>query len=266
MPYTFAHPAAILPLRRFRALGFLPLVVGSIAPDTPYYMPQNFARAFPNSHTFEGSLLVSLPAGLLALWLVVALRVPLTALLWEPHRSFVCEQFDEFLRRPYRWLWAVPALLIGIWLHIGWDAFTHYDGWVVEHTALLRRGVTLFGQEIDIYLLLQYLSSLVGLMILAVWYRAQVLRARLQVRRPTERDWRPAALLSMLLLAAASGLLAAYESPPDERASFYLMASTILTMGSAVLALEVLTVGTVVAVNDWAQRRESEASPRAARG
>ncbi|MFE3273804.1 DUF4184 family protein [Nocardia sp. NPDC059239] len=36
MPFTLAHPAAVLPIRR--VLWFPGLVAGSIAPDIPYYL------------------------------------------------------------------------------------------------------------------------------------------------------------------------------------------------------------------------------------
>ncbi len=38
MPWTFAHPAAVLPLRPLKRLSFGALVVGSIAPDIGYYL------------------------------------------------------------------------------------------------------------------------------------------------------------------------------------------------------------------------------------
>jgi hypothetical protein len=259
MAYTLAHPAAVLPLRRFRSLPFLPLLVGSIAPDTPFYVPRALSHAFPNSHTLEGSILVSLPAGLLVLWLLIALRAPLTTLLWEPHRTLACAGLEEFLRQPRRWLYAVPALLIGIWLHIVWDSFTHYDGWVVEHVALLRVPLPIFGRQAAVYHLLQYASSVAGLLILFTWYRARVRRARARLHPTLERDWRPFAFATMLIHAAASGMLSAWQSPPADRASFYTMASVTLTMGSAVLAVEILTIGTLVAVNAIAQRREAQA-------
>ena len=256
MPYTLAHPAAVLPLRRVRTLPFLPLLIGSIAPDTPFYIPRALSRAFPNSHTFKGSLLVSLPAGFILLWLLIAMRAPLTALLWEPHRAFLRRALQEFENLPRHWLYAVPALLVGIWVHIGWDAFTHYDGWVVEHVALLRLPLPFFGKEAAVYHLLQYASSVVGLLIVFFWYRARVLRARGQLQASTHPDWRPAALAIMLLVAIASGLLSAWQSPPADRASFYTMASVALTMGSAVLVVQIVTIGTLIAVDAAAQRRE----------
>ena len=39
MPFTLAHPAAVLPLRGIRFLRMAPLVIGALTPDVPYYLP-----------------------------------------------------------------------------------------------------------------------------------------------------------------------------------------------------------------------------------
>ena len=52
MPFTLAHPAAILPLRS-RYLHTMPLILGAMTPDLPYYAPGNLARFVPETHEFE---------------------------------------------------------------------------------------------------------------------------------------------------------------------------------------------------------------------
>ena len=51
MPFTFAHPAAILPLRRSRFLQTVPLIIGSMVPDAPYFFPWGVAKYFYETHT-----------------------------------------------------------------------------------------------------------------------------------------------------------------------------------------------------------------------
>ena len=48
MPWTFAHPAAVLPFRRIvgRQLPLLGLVVGSMAPDMGYFAGQYAVATF----------------------------------------------------------------------------------------------------------------------------------------------------------------------------------------------------------------------------
>ena len=66
MPWTFAHPAAILPLRRH--LPQAALVVGSISPDIGYYLGLYPLATF--AHSGWGLLLACLPIGaaVLVVW------------------------------------------------------------------------------------------------------------------------------------------------------------------------------------------------------
>src|ERR1041384_4174138 len=64
MPWTFAHPAAVLPLRRWcrGRLSFIGLVVGSCAPDFGYHLHRFDVATF--AHTFAGLFAVCMPAAL----------------------------------------------------------------------------------------------------------------------------------------------------------------------------------------------------------
>ena len=99
MPFTLAHPAAILPLRS-RYLHTMPLILGAMTPDLPYYAPGNLARFVPETHEFEASYTVCLALGYLALLAIFVLRRPLTALM-SPRARWLC------LQRPRA---AAPAL------------------------------------------------------------------------------------------------------------------------------------------------------------
>src|SRR5882672_6336607 len=63
MPFTLAHPAAVLPLRRWPRLDFVALVIGSMTPDFGYYLLLPDMRL--ETHSFAGSLETCLPVGLL---------------------------------------------------------------------------------------------------------------------------------------------------------------------------------------------------------
>lgn len=66
MPFTLAHPAAVLPLhRRLRRRASLSaLVVGSITPDLAYFLPLGVSGS--QSHSALGLLVFCLPVGMLA--------------------------------------------------------------------------------------------------------------------------------------------------------------------------------------------------------
>ncbi len=58
MPFTFSHPAAVLPFTRLtpRYLNFAALVIGSTTPDMGYFLHDLRYRHL--AHTFGGSFLI----------------------------------------------------------------------------------------------------------------------------------------------------------------------------------------------------------------
>lgn len=179
MPWTFAHPAAVLPLRRLGAgrLSLAALVVGSIAPDFVYHVgPAGLGRW---THSAAGILLFCLPAGLLCLAMLRALRQPLIGLLPRPHRQALMSHYRVTARPDLRRVaWLGLAVVLGACTHVAWDSFTHATGLAVRHLAVLRWPVVeIGGRLLPAYSLLQHLSTLVGVTALAAayigWLRAQ---------------------------------------------------------------------------------------------
>jgi hypothetical protein len=171
MPFTLAHPAAVLPLRGLRVLSFAGLVVGAMTPDFGYYLLQQDIQL--ETHSLEGSLLTCLPVGLVLALLFDRLKLPLCRLLPQPHRGALLPQ--AAVRRP----WTLPALLalaasvlFGIWSHLLWDSFTHISYWGPRHIALLRREIWYGSDGSVMHLsdLLQWLSSFFGLAVLGLAY------------------------------------------------------------------------------------------------
>jgi len=205
MPFTLAHPAAVLPLRRFRFLQTVPLVIGSVVPDLPYFMPERWGRAvFPDTHTLYGSLQLGIPLGMASLVLLLLLREPLTVLLGPRARWLCLRALDRFYERPLRWPIALLSVLVGSWTHIVWDSFTHETGWTAARVAALSAPVSLFGWDTATSHLLQYVSSVFGLVVLAVW--AWMLLKRVP-RSVTLDSSRPRANWLVLCMVATSALL-----------------------------------------------------------
>lgn len=135
MPFTLVHPAAVLPLVHPRTSGFLvpsALVLGTVAPDLPYFVSLQWIGGDYNltlTHTTT-SLLWLDPA--LALVLVAVfhalLRRPLTALL-PP--SVAARMSLEPLpwRRPRTWVAVVLSVVVGAATHVGWDAAADAAGY-----------------------------------------------------------------------------------------------------------------------------------------
>ncbi|MFI4885222.1 MAG: DUF4184 family protein [Steroidobacterales bacterium] len=208
MPFTLAHPAAVLPLRRMGLLRTIPLFVGAMVPDVQYFLPWRIAKHLPEvtqpdfgSHTFFGTFTFDLPVALLLLLLLWLLRAPLTAPLGAASGAKCRNSLERFGSRPLNWAVAPFSILIGAWTHLAWDSFTHPQGWMVSRISALSARVTIFGYTGELCHVLQYVSSVFGLAVLAIWFLrlpAPPLRGR-----DAERSTGGPVLLAVLFAAAA---------------------------------------------------------------
>jgi len=170
MPFTLAHPAAALPLRRLLGPFGSPsaLAVGSMIPDLAYFLPLGVSGA--QSHSVRGLFWFCLPAGVLG---CVAYRVVV--------RPFVLQLVPDAVARRVRpsnaMDWTQLALLpIGVSVllaaatHVVWDSFTHSMGFVVQALPVLRQPVHVVDwYEPHVFTVLQHGSTLAGLSALAFW-------------------------------------------------------------------------------------------------
>ncbi len=174
MPFTFSHPAIVLPLRRiFRnRVSFLALVIGSIAPDFEYFIRLRVHSDC--SHTPLGLLLFNIPLGILLLltYLFIVQKPTLNAA-------------PNFIRRripvtPTNWtdlIRSSPLLIlsvaIGAFSHLLWDAFTHEQAFFVEKIAWLRTEHVLFGHSIAGYSIAQHSSTVLGGLLIGIYFFQQ---------------------------------------------------------------------------------------------
>jgi hypothetical protein len=245
MPFTLAHPAAILPLRHSPQLRTVALMIGAMIPDLPYYLPARSGLSGPATHTLVASFTTCLVLGYAALAALFVLRRPLTALLTARSR-WLCQSALAPWRTGVRvWLLAAPAIVLGVWTHLLWDSFTHNDGWVVHRVSALSAPVDFGPFHATVCHLLQYVSSVAGLAVLILWYW----RLPVPHRSPGARGAPRSAVGPVLLLAAAAALLIggvqamqAYGRIP----SLYYTIDIFLTRSLAWFALLYLVAGTVV--------------------
>jgi hypothetical protein len=204
MPFTLAHPAAAVPLAKYR-LPLSALVVGSMAPDFPYFIHLSTSHQY--GHTLPGILLFCVPAGLVALWLFhTVLKLPLLSLLPASHQARLGPVANTFRFRPSRQFFLiVSALLLGAFTHVAWDSFTHAGGWAVQQIPVLRLPVIQTSRgALSVFKILQHGSTLLGTALLAVWYfrwlkHASEQEVRLPVHLPQHLKTR---LICFLLLSA----------------------------------------------------------------
>jgi len=189
------------------------VVVGTMAPDFEY-----FVRLSPGGgwgHTIAGAFCLSLPLGLVVLWLFHRYaRLPMVALLPQGLECRLGPYLQPFRFRG-RFLLILVSLLAGIATHLAWDSFTHPHTWLYHHWDFLRGRVPmpLIG-HMRTYKFLQYLSSVGGLLVLAVWF-LHWYRDTPPGPQPLQATFSPSqkALIvaAMLALSTAGGFLRGFE-------------------------------------------------------
>lgn len=169
MPFTPAHAAAVLPFQR---TSFIPsaLVVGCLSPDFEYFLRLAPKGGF--GHTIPGLFAIDLPLSVFVLWLYHAF-VKKTVLGWLPasirQRLYARSTFPSI--RDLRFILLVLlSIAIGATTHVLWDSFTHPSFWPYQHWTFLRQTIELpFLGPVRCVKLLQHLSTIAGLIVLAVW-------------------------------------------------------------------------------------------------
>lgn len=266
MPWTFAHPAAVLPLRRlrhFRALRSWPfdaLVAGSLAPDLGYYLAWPAAATL--AHVPAGLVLVDLPAGLALLLAWRVLREPVAALLPRRHRR--AWRADRAAASGARGAGSAArdaaALVIGGATHLAWDAATHAHGWIVQHVPALQASLGRIGdREFPLFNVLQHGSTIAGVVVLLLAYRRHVAaRAPRSAAGPAD-----GARLARLLALAAGACAAAAAITLAGRAAPTGVSGAIARLVEAVVLATDLFAAAIVAAALLAARARRGRGARA---
>jgi Domain of unknown function (DUF4184) len=244
MPFSPAHPAAVLPLTRWcpKYLSFPALVIGALTPDIGYLFDiEEFC------HSWLGSLEFCLPMGLVLIGLFYAVRMPLVTLLPPTHRQALqpfCAQ------RHGAWGNLIFSLLIGTWTHLLWDSFTHEDGWLVLHFSLLRQPLaSMGGHELQLCRGLWILSSALGMILLTVKYSLWLKEVKGSASLGAAKEWRyylswATILLIVAAIAAAfnvqrfkgkTGVYEFYNFIHDSLAAFLVMTGLLLIVIGLIL-------------------------------
>jgi len=207
MPFTFSHPALVVPFlrarRRWPWLSATGLITGSMAPDFEKFFRLHLASKY--SHTVASIFYFSCPVSLaLAFLFHGVVRRPLLANLpiWLWQRVGHYARFDW----PRHYRQHVGGVLLSIVLgaagHLFWDCFTHPNRLMTTLMPGMATLVPLGRRTFALYQVSGLVNSLVGggLVAWAVW-RLPV-RLAAPAPQPTTRwpYWGLAALVTAALL------------------------------------------------------------------
>jgi hypothetical protein len=191
MPFTLAHPAAVLPFKRFcpRYLTFPALIAGSVSPDLSYFFGRpDFG---PYAHHPLTGFLFGIPTGLVILAAFYLLRSPALKMLPQRYRDIFQPLVSHPIGTP---VGILASLTIGVATHIVWDNFTHNHSWMAQHVAFLRTPVFEFGTHtVRIVHILSYICSFLGVFWLCLTY------SRWRATEPPRVQWRDSFFISALV-------------------------------------------------------------------
>lgn len=175
MPFTLAHPAAVLPLMRppFSAVA---LVAGAVAADMPYFArsmgivvsAQSWYEPFLNAttaHSLRGMVTIDVVYALALCGLTWVARRPIRALL-PALAGTGNPRADDPRALLVRGCWVLLSLLIGIATHLVWDSFTHGDSYLVARVSWLSSPLV---ADLTWARALQHVSTVAGLVAIAVY-------------------------------------------------------------------------------------------------
>lgn len=166
MPFTFSHPAIVLPFLKNKNVSSTALIVGAMSPDFEYFFRMKVQSEI--SHTLLGIFLIDFPLGFIVIFVFhTIIKKPLITNL---PRFF---QVRMQLLKDSNWLQyfknnilvVLLSFFLGTLSHIFWDSMTHWDGYVVERIPFFNEDV--FG--VSVYKIAQHLSSIIGLVCIVIY-------------------------------------------------------------------------------------------------
>lgn len=171
MPFTFAHPAIVLPFIKRKYFSATALIAGSMAPDMEYFLKMKAGGVY--GHTFWGMFYFDLPITIL---MAFSFHVIIKDELIRNLPAFLSRRFFELKMFNFKiyfinhyFIFLLSALL-GISSHLIWDSFTHNHGFMVKQLVVMQTTFIPFdGVRYPIWYVLQNISTAIGLIVIAVF-------------------------------------------------------------------------------------------------
>ncbi|MGP3960084.1 DUF4184 family protein [Nonomuraea sp. 3N208] len=248
MPFTPSHMAAVVPLitssRVRRFADPWALAMGAMVPDLPIFLP--FLPHYTNWHSWLGVVTIDLVAVLVLLPLFHwVFRDPLISLL-PPSLAGRAALLTPDRLRP---LPIAVGAVIGAATHVLWDSFTHSTG-PAEWGPWLS--VSIFG-VIRVFRLLQYTSSVIGL-VAVVWWGWRALSRMVAAPVPDRLRISPRTRRTVMVAGAAGTVAGALLWPlVDEPDPAFGLPSVITKTGAGTVIGLCLVLTCYAAV--WQVRR-----------
>ncbi len=163
MPFTFCHPAIILPLTKSKNLSTSALIIGSTAPDFEYFIRMDLIRT--HSHDFWSIFYFNIPITILLYFIFqLIVKTPLI----NNSTSFFYNRFNRFKAQKQNLLSLKNLIIIilsagiGNFSHLLWDSFTHKEGFFEGQLPFLLESFHFLNKDVVVFQFLQTWSSIIG--------------------------------------------------------------------------------------------------------
>jgi hypothetical protein len=200
MPFTFSHPALILPFVKLEKgwVSFTGLVIGSIVPDFEYFMRMDTKSS--HGHTLGGCFYFDLPLGILLCFVFHnlvrnSLIKNISIGLQQRFIKFTYFNWNVFFLK--NWNLVFLSILIGIGSHFLLDSFTNGKGFFVELIPFLKRQFVYNGQPLIFSQILYYVISVSGLIMIAFAVWQMPIHRRFRPTKPSALYWTIIALTTI---------------------------------------------------------------------
>jgi len=218
MPFTFSHPAAVLPFCRSKKIpvSVTGLIVGSLVPDFEFLFLLRESDYL--GHFWPGIILINIPAAILVSFIFHYL-VRNALILHLP--QFLQQRFSPLLS--FNWgvyfkkhvTGFIIGVLVGVVLHVGIDAFTHRDGAVARQFAFFQVKENVTGYGLPVYFMLQLLTSLIGAFYI-IWFVLRLKKEKsLHYAGRPFLYWLLVVLFTLVILAVRFTAFRQYNSSED---------------------------------------------------
>ena len=171
MPFTFSHPAIVLPVtylpKKWYSLSGL--IVGSMTPDFEYFIRMKDYSIY--SHTWKGLFWFDLPLGLILIFIFhnVVRNILIEYLPFSLNirlSSFAKFNWNKYFR--HNIIVVLISLIVGIASHLFWDSFTHSGSYFATTIPILKEPVNILNHNVLGSSILQYVSSIIGGIVLLI--------------------------------------------------------------------------------------------------
>jgi len=216
MPFTFSHPAAVLPFAKVfkRNLSATGLVIGSMVPDFEYFIRMSTTSLY--SHNWEGLVWFDIPLGFV---LVIVYEFFVKDKLIARLPAGMNRRFFGF--RGYTGYYTLQYLIIiilsvalGAASHIVWDGFTHPQGLFINQFPILMRVVPVYDYHLYVFTILQHGSSAIGALIIWISYLT-LPKGELTRVKHTAGYWLQILLVMVVIVAIRFALGLSYHEYGD---------------------------------------------------